>query len=336
VVDLHPLTIGYKTCHEQYQPDRLLVHAVLAEKYGFETLWTSDHFHPWAHTGAAGGFAWVWIASAAERTNSIKIGTAVTAPILRYHPAIVAQAFATLAYMYPDRIFLGLGAGEALNESPLGYVWPTPKQRVEMLEEAMIVIKKLWSGNFTTFKGKFYRLKKAKLYTTPRKPIKIYVAAGGPKVAELAGRHADGILIGPGGLTEVERLFNAFEEGAKKAGRKPELLERVVELLVSYDEDYGKALKSCRFWRGSMLPIFFKYDIYDPREIEEHGKLVGDEALAEKWIIATTADEHIEAIEKYVKAGFNHVYFVSSSPDEAKFIKFYGEKVLPYFKQRSK
>ncbi|MEM3793009.1 MAG: LLM class flavin-dependent oxidoreductase, partial [Candidatus Bathyarchaeia archaeon] len=225
---------------------------------------------------------------------------------------------------------------EALNESPLGYVWPTPKQRVEMLEEAIVIIKKLWSGKFITFRGKYYRLKKAKLYTTPVRPIKIYVAAGGPKVAELAGRHADGILTGPGGLKIFRELFHAFEEGAKKVGRKPELLEKVVELLVSYDEDYEKALKSCRFWRGSMLPLFFKYDISDPREIEEHGKLVGDEALAERWIIATTADEHIEVIEKYVKAGFNHIYFVSSSPDEKKFIKFYGEKVLPYFRQYSK
>jgi len=323
------LTLGYKTCHEQYQPDKLLAHAVLADKHGFETLWTSDHFHPWAHTGAGGGFAWTWIASAAERTRNIRIGTSVTAPILRYHPAIVAQAFATLAYMYPRRIFLGLGAGEALNESPLGYSWPSPAQRVEMLEEAIVVIRKLWTEDFVSFEGKYYRLKKANLYTKPKQPIKIYVAAGGPRVADLAGRHGDGLLLGPH-LGQASELFQAFENGAKKAGREPSDLEKVAEVPVSYDEDYEAALKSCRFWAGCMLPVFFKYDISDPREIEAHGEFVGDESIAKIWIVATTAEEHIKRIRPYVEAGFNHLHFVSSSPNELKFIKFYGEKVLPH------
>jgi len=324
--------LGYKTCHEQYQPDKLLMHAVLAERYGFETLWTSDHFHPWAHTGAAGGFAWIWMASAADRTEKIKIGTSVTAPILRYHPAIVAQAFATLAVMYPNRIFLGLGTGEALNESPLGYSWPSPRQRVEMLDEAIIVIRKLWTDDFVSFEGKYYRLKKANLYTKPDKPIKIYVAAGGSRVAELAGRYADGLLVGPH-LEQGEKMFRAFENGARKAGRDPASLEKVVEILVSYDEDYETALKACRFWGGPMLPLFFKYDISDPREIEAHGRLVSDDAIASTWIIGTTAEEHIERVQRYIKAGFNHLYFVSSSPDEPKFIKFYGEKVLPHLRE---
>jgi len=326
------LTLGYKTCHEQYQPDRLLAHAVLADKNGFDTLWTSDHFHPWAHTGAASGFAWTWLASTAERTENVKIGTSVTAPILRYHPAIVAQAFATLAYMYPDRIFLGLGAGEALNESPLGYVWPTPSQRVEMLEESMIVIRKLWDGDFVSFEGKYYKLRNAKLYTRPDGAIKVYVAAGGLRTAELAGRLADGLLLTPN-LGQAERLFNAFKNGAKKMGRDPDSLEKVVEILVSYDEDYEKALKACRFWAGSMLPEFYKFDISDPREIEGKGRLVADEAIESRWIVATTAEEHIRRIERYIKVGFNHLYFVSSSPDEAKFLKFYGEKILPYFRE---
>ena len=324
-----PLILGYKTCHEQYQPDRLLSFATLADKYGFETLWTSDHFHPWAHTGAAGGFAWTWIASAAERTLNFRIGTSVTAPILRYHPAIVAQAFATLAYMYPNRIFLGLGAGEALNESPLGYTWPTPKQRVEMLEEAIIIIKKLWNEKFVTFKGKYYKLKKANLYTKPDKPIKIYIATAGPKVAELAGKYTDGLLLDS---IEHTNLFEVFEKSAKDAGKDPSSLEKVAEVMVSYDEDYNAALKSCRFWAGSVLPFFFKYDVSDPREIEANGKLVGDEAIEKAWIVATTAEEHIKRIENYIKAGFNHLYFCSSSPDELKFIKFYGEKILPYLR----
>ncbi|WP_455367510.1 TIGR03557 family F420-dependent LLM class oxidoreductase [[Eubacterium] cellulosolvens] len=328
------LTLGYKTCHEQYQPDKLLEYAVHAEKHGFETLWTSDHFHPWAHTSAAGGFAWIWVASAAERTKNMRIGTSVTAPILRYHPAIVAQAFATLAYMYPERIFLGLGAGEALNESPLGYTWPPPKQRVEMLEEAIILIKKLWKEDFVNFSGKYYTLKKANLYTKPDNQINIIVATGGVKVAEMAGRLTDGIMLVPGSNIHEhsKKLFKAFDGGAEKAGKNPQNLEKVAEVMVSYDEDYEKALRSCRFWAGSMLPLFYKYNISDPREIEETGKFVGDEALAKEWIVATTADDHIRRIEEYVKAGYNHLEICSSSPNELKFIEFYGTKVLPYFR----
>ncbi|MEM2841948.1 MAG: TIGR03557 family F420-dependent LLM class oxidoreductase [Thermoproteota archaeon] len=327
------LKLGYKTCHEQYQPNILLDYAVLADRYGFDTIWTSDHFHPWAHTNAASGFAWVWIAAAAERTKRAKIGTSVTAPILRYHPAIVAQAFATLAHMYPGRIFLGLGAGEALNESPLGYDWPKPKQRLEMLEEAIIVIKKLWRGSFVNFDGKYYRLRGANLYTKPGEPLRVYIAAGGPKVARLAGKYADGIVFVPKEPRQTELLLSAFDDGARNAGRDPSKLEKVAEILVSYDEDYDAASKSCRFWAGSMLPLFYKYDISDPREIEEHGKFVGDEAIARRWIVANTIDEHVKRLEEHIKAGFNHLYFVSSSPNETKFLKFYGEKVLPCLRE---
>lgn len=328
------LKFGYKISHEQYDPNKLLEHAILAEKYGFESLWASDHFHPWAHTNAASGFAWVWLASAAERTRNIRMGTSVTAPILRYHPAIVAQAFATLAVMYPGRIFLGLGAGEALNESPLGFIWPSPKERIERLEEAIIVIKKLWKENFVTFEGKYFKLRRANLYTRPDKPIKIYVAAGGPKTAELAGKYSDGLIafIEYGNQNQTEKLFQALKKGAKKANKEHSSLERVAEVLVSYDEDYEKALKSCRFWAGSMLPVFYKFDISDPREIEEHGKFVGDKEMTKYWIVSTTDEEHIKKIEWYIKTGFNHLHFTSSSPDEKKFLKFYAENVLPYLK----
>nr|MDO8135900.1 TIGR03557 family F420-dependent LLM class oxidoreductase [Candidatus Njordarchaeum guaymaensis] len=326
------LILGYKTCHEQYQPDKLLSFAIAADKHGYDTLWTSDHFHPWAHTNAASGFAWTWIASAAERTRNMTIGTSVTAPILRYHPAIVAQAFATLGYMYPNRIFLGLGAGEALNESPLGYAWPSPRERVEMLREALVVIKKLWSEDFVSFEGKYYRLKKANLYTKPPNPLKLYIATAGTKVAEITGEEADGILLIDTG-ERAKQLMSSFERGARRAGRDPSRLEKVAEVMVSYDEDYKTAVKSVRFWAGSMLPIFYKCDVSDPREIEVHGEFVGDEVLEKAWIIGTTAEQHLERIEDYMKTGFNHLYFCSSSPNERKFIKFYGEKILPYLRE---
>jgi coenzyme F420-dependent glucose-6-phosphate dehydrogenase len=322
------LLFGYKVFPELDHPKKLLEYATLAEKYGFNSLWLSDHFHPWTDSSSAAAFAWVLIASAAERTKNMRIGTAVTAPILRYHPAVVAQAFATLGATYPGRIFLGLGTGEALNESPLGYLWPTPPRRVEMLEEAIIIIKRLWDGDFVDFKGNYYTIKRAKLYTRPDKPIKIYVAAGGSRVAELAGRLADGIIFLPE-LEKIKVLSDAFEKGARKAGRDPTFLEKIVEVLVSYDEDYDKALKSCRRLASAMLPLLFKYDIYDPLEIESYGELVGDEAISKRWIIGTTPEEHIRRIEEFMRIGANHLYFGSLSPDEHKFIKFYAEEVLP-------
>jgi coenzyme F420-dependent glucose-6-phosphate dehydrogenase len=162
--------------------------------------------------------------------------------------------------------------------------------------------------------------------------MKVCIATAGKKVAELAGKYADGLLLGAD-LDQAKILFAAFEDSAKKAGRNPASLEKIVELPVSYDEDRDAALKSCRFWRGAMLPIFYRYDISDPREIEACGRLVGDEALARRWIVAATADEHIKRIQPYIDAGFDHLCFVSSSPDERKFIRFYAERVLPNLRE---
>jgi len=331
------IEIGYYAAHEQYNPNRLLEHAVLAEKHGFDAIWCSDHFHPWVHTNAQCGFAWMWLAVAAERTGRVKVGPCVVAPILRYHPAIVAQAFATLAVMYPKRVFLALGTGEALNEMPIGYDWPSYKERRERLEEAIKVIKFLWARSFVNFKGKYYRLRKANLYTKPREPIPLYVAASGPKTAELAGMYADGFLTLPFPPEHYRKvLFPAVERGAKAAGRDPASVAKLLELCVSYDENYDKALDACKFWRATCIPVFFKYGIFDPREIEESGNLVGKEGLETQWFIATTPYAHIKKIEEYIKLGFTNIHIQSSSPDEKKFIKMYGEKVLPYLKDTYK
>ncbi len=325
--------------HEQYDPETLLQRAVLAEKHGFERIISSDHFHPWAHTNASGGFAWVWLAAAAERTESVRIGTEVTAPILRYNPAIVAQAFATLGFMYPGRVFLGVGLGEAMNEVPVGYDWPSVEKRVERLEEAIRVIRMLWTDDFVSFTGKFYRLKKARLYTKAKSPVPLFVATSGPKVAEIAGKYADGLLTTP--LAEGddrhyrEKLFPALERGARLAGRDPSSIVKAIEVPVSYHEDFEKALESCRFWAATTLPAMLRYEIYDPREIEEHGKMVDLRKLAKIWIISNDIEEHIRRAREYIKLGFSIIYFQSSSPDEEKFIETYGKKVLPHLKTSS-
>jgi len=330
------LKIGYATEHEQYSPTKLLDFTVLAEQYGFEAIWTSDHFHPWAHKGASGGFSWVWMAAAAERTKKVEVGTAVIAPTLRYNPAIVAQAFATLAVMYPNRIFIGLGTGEAMNEIPVGCEWPPFRERCERLEEAIKVMKLLWTKEFVNFKGKYYNLKKANLYTRPNKPIPIYVAASGPRSAEIAGKYADGFLtysglLRPRHLKEV--LYPAIERGAKATGRDLKSIENALQVTVSYDEDFNKAVASCRFWAACLLPFTSKYPIYDPREIEAHGNMVDEKLLAERWLIATNPDEGIKKTEEYIKLGFTNIHYLSSSPDEEKFLKTFGERVLPYLKE---
>jgi coenzyme F420-dependent glucose-6-phosphate dehydrogenase len=331
------MKFGYGCEHEQYQPLTLLEHAVEAERAGFDTIWTSDHFHPWAHTNAAGGFSWVWMAAAAERTKRVEIGTGVMCPTIRYHPGVVAQAFATLRNMYPERIFVGLGSGEAINEVPLGFAWPSFKERAERLEESIKIMKLLWSGSFVSFKGKYYRLRKANLYTKPSSPPPIYVAAFGPTVAEIAGRHADGFVTGAAVIDQEhyrEVLLPALERGAKSAGRDPNEIIRTIEIYIAYDEDYEKALRAARFWAGGLLPAISSqsWAVTDPREVEKNGMLVADKHVAQAWSVGTKPEDYIKQLEKYVKMGFEHINVVSSSPDPIKTIRMYGKHVLPYIR----
>lgn len=285
------------------------------------------------HTGAKCGFAWVWFGSLGERTNRVTFGTAITAPTIRYHPAIVAQAFATLDDMYPGRVFIALGTGEAMNELPLGLNWPRFKERAERLEEAIKIMRLLWTKEFANFRGKYYRLSGANLYTKPQKPIPIYVAANGPKVAEMAGRYADGFLTLPFPDSHYKDvLFPALDKGAREAGRDPSKIEKLMELQMAYDEDYDKAVEAARWWAPTVMPIFFKAPISDPREIEAHGKLVSEEGLLTGWFISSSIDEHIKNIERYIRLGFTNIHLQSSSPDESKVIRTLGRKVLPYLR----
>jgi coenzyme F420-dependent glucose-6-phosphate dehydrogenase len=324
-------TFGYASQPDLYHPRVLLEHAVLAERAGFETLWISDHFHPWSHSEAHESHTWVLMGAAAARTNRIKFGTAVTCPLFRYHPAITAQAFATMRTMFPDRIFLGVGTGEAMNEIPVGCDWPTIKERIERLDESLQIMKLLWSRSFVTFKGKYYSLHKANLYDKPEIQVPLYVAGFGPKVAKIAGKYADGFLttmVDPDKLNNV--LLPAVADGAREKGRDPAKIERVVELGVSYDEDYEKAVRRLHFWRGTLFPFMFKFPIYDPREIEDMGKMVSDEALAKTYFVSTKPDDILKPIEKAVKLGFNHIYLQSTSPDEKKFIDMAAKDIVPY------
>jgi len=326
------LELGYFAAHEQRDPSTLLEYSILAEKIGFDMVWSSDHFHPWSHTGASSGFAWSWMATVAALTSKIKIGTGVTAPILRYHPAIIAQFISSMDYMFPGRIFLGLGTGEAMNEVPLGFEWPPIHERLKRLEEAVQIIRMLWTGEWINFKGQYFKLNQARLYTTPKTYVPIYIAACGPKTARIAGKYGDGLLTLPiKKEVYIDKLFPAMRKGAMEVGRTAENIKTVIELEVSYDEDYDKAMSSCRYWAGTKIPNCL--DIADPRELETLGQKISDEKLRESWYVFTEPDELIRLIENYLQIGFKSIVFLSSSPDEKKFLEVCKNKIIPYFRE---
>lgn len=329
------LSFGTFMAQEQYPPQSLLQYAYEAEKAGFDWIWTSDHFHPWFHSNASSGFAWVWIASALERIHRVKIGTGVTAPYFRYHPAIVAQAFATLDNMYPGRVFLGVGMGEAMNEVPLGFDWPATDERIRRFEEAIKIIKALWEGNFVDFNGHYFKLRSAKLYTLPTSKIPLIIASNNHSVTFLAGRYADGWLTiyNRHRLDFIKnKLFKALEEGARIEGRDPNRIKKCVHIVLSYDEDEDRALKACKKWAASTVRQIFSSNIYDPRELERIAMMQTDDQLKENFLISSDTDTFVRIAIECVKMGFTHINFSSISPNQSNFIKVFGEKVIPQIK----
>ena len=348
-------SLGYWAAHEQYSMQDLLSFVIEAEKKGFTSTMTSDHFHPWWHDNAYGNFTWVWMAVAAERTKRMQFVTGVTSPIYRYNPAIIAQAFASLDDLFPGRVGLGVGSGEALNEVPLGYDWPIAKVRLARTKEAIEIIKMLWEagrdakesnkgkreegaegkGGFVQYNGQYFHIRNARLYTPPKTKIPLYMAAAGKQSAQIAAKYADGIItyLNP---TEAENILNLFNETADKEGRAKEQnissLPKIAEYKVSYSEDYDSALRSANFWRGTLVKNVFNSAISDPRKLEEKAKEeVGDDELKKAIEITTSIEDCISSIEKYFKAGFTTVYVHSTSPDEIEFLDKFCSKVLPHF-----
>ncbi len=323
------VTIGYMTDLGTAPPAKSMEYAVLAEQSGFQMFGASDHFYPWTHTGKCCAFAWVWLSAVAARTRTSPVGTVVTAPILRYNPTIIAQAFATMEQMFPRRVFLGLGAGEAINEVPAGCEWPSPAERVKRLEEAMIIIRSLWTKEETTFNGEFFKLKKTRLYSKPIGHIPMLLAAGKPKTLELAGKYADGLIAVPQ-LTGPDTM-SLFEGAARRAGRDPSKLVRHLNFGVSFDADYDRAMAACRQEAATLLPFLFQYTVADPKEVESYSHFIDPKELARNWLITTDPEDCIKNIEKYAKLGYTNYHVQSISPDEQGFIRMMGEKVIPHF-----
>jgi coenzyme F420-dependent glucose-6-phosphate dehydrogenase len=329
------LTLGYKASAEQFPPQRLLDLAVAAEHAGFDSVWTSDHFQPWRHTGGHAPNALVWLGAATQATKRVILGTSVLTPTLRYNPAIVAQAFGTLGLLAPGRVILGVGTGESLNETPVGVEWPEQSERFARLRESVQLIERLWREERLTFEGEYYRTANATIYDRPKVQVPIYIAASGPAAARLAGRTADGLICtsGKGGDLYTETLLPGLDEGCYKVGRKPSSVDRMIEMKVSFDTDRDRALEDTKVWAALALPAEKKVGIHDALEMEQAAK-EAEPYAHNRWLVSSDPDEHVEQIAPYLGYGFNHLVFHFPGEDQEAAIQRYGELILPRLRER--
>lgn len=321
------MDIGFFAAHEEYDPTELLDLVERADDAGFDTVWTSDHIHPWWDTDAECGSAWPWMGSALDRTESVRIGTGVTPPIGRYHPGMIAQQFATLGAMYPGRVHCALGTGEAMNEMPLGYDFPPYDERRRRLIDACEIIHGLWDGGFHDYDGHYWNVDTTKLYTLPDERVPLYIAGNGPRTAKVAGRYADGFLTLQDPDTYREKLVPALEAGAEEAGRDPDYIRRIQQGFVSYADDYDAALDAVGFWRGPAA-VGFDRDVYDPRVIEAEGRKIDSEEMRDTWLVTTDVDDVHAYLGEFRDAGFDEVEIHSASPDQRAYIDTMAEEVL--------
>jgi coenzyme F420-dependent glucose-6-phosphate dehydrogenase len=326
---------GYKASAEQFGPRELLGYAKHAEHVGFDSVAVSDHFQPWRHTTGHAPNSLVWLGAVAEATQRVSLTTSVLTPTLRYHPSIVAQGFATLACLAPGRVVLGVGTGEAMNETPAtGAAWPGGRERRQRLAEAIDLIRRLWSGERVSFDGEYYRTEKATIYDRPAEPVPVHVAASGPLAAKLAGRVADGFICTSGKPPELYReLLAKVEEGAVAAGRDPAAIERMIEIKVSYDRDLDAARTACHWWAALALSAEDKRDVHDPLELERLADANLDRA-ASRFIVSDDPDECVERIRPYVELGFTHLVFHAPGADQRRFLDDFSADVLPRLRER--
>ncbi|MDF2556084.1 MAG: fgd1 4 [Microbacterium sp.] len=257
-------------------------------------------------------------------------------PTFRYHPAVVAQAFATLGVMFPGRIVLGVGTGEALNEVTLGLDWPDPPERFQRLKEAITLIEKLWAGERVTYEGNFWQVTDATVYDRPTVPVPIYIGAAGPAATKLAGRIADGFITTSGKDPKLytDTLLPALQEGLAKAGRPAGSIDTLMEVKVSYHPDHATALEKTRFWAPLALTPDEKTGIHDPIEMQRRAAELPIERAASRFIVSTDPDEHVEKIARYVELGFRHLVFHDPGEDQEEFLRTYGAEILPRLRAR--
>jgi coenzyme F420-dependent glucose-6-phosphate dehydrogenase len=323
--------LGYKASNEQFPPQELLGYGVLAEECGFDSVFVSDHLQPWRHDGGHAPFAMTWLGALGARTERITMGTSVLTPTFRYHPAIVAQAFATLGCLFPGRVVLGMGSGESMNEVPLGIEWPDGKERFARFREAVKLIRQLWTEERVSFEGEYYRTDKATIYDRPADPVPIWLASSGPAATRFAGRQGDGWITtsGKDPALYTDTLMPAIAEGAEAAGRSTKDIDMMIEVKVSFDHDRDEAMRATHFWGALGLSAEQKSGVEDPVEMQRLADELSVEQTAKRFIVSTDPDEHVASIKRYLDLGFNHLVFHAPGPDQAKFLRLYGEEILP-------
>lgn len=326
------MRFGYKASAEQFGPRELLEFAVLAEELGFDSVFVSDHFQPWRHTNGHAPLSIAWLGALGAKTKRILLGTSVLTPTFRYHPAIVAQAFATLGVLYPGRVVLGLGTGESMNETPAtGAPWPEQRERTQRFREALELIELLWSEDRVSYSGKFYGTSKATIYDRPKDPVRIYVAGAGPVMAKLAGEKSAGFICTSGKDRALYRdtLLPNVAAGLAQSGRASPSFDRMIEMKVSFDTDRARALADTRNWGALALSQQEKHDVQDPMQMERLADALPVERTASRWIVSDDAKEHVERVREYIDLGFDHLVFHAPGTDQARFLRLYAENVLP-------
>jgi coenzyme F420-dependent glucose-6-phosphate dehydrogenase len=321
---------GYKASAEQFGPSELLDYSQLAVRLGLDSIALSDHFQPWRHHGGHAPAALPWLGTAGAATDGARIGTSVLTPTLRYQPAVIAQAFATLGCLFPGRVWLGVGTGEAMNETPVTAAeWPSGKERRRRLAEAVELIRRLWTEDRVTFEGEYYRTDRATVYDRPEQPVPIYMAASGPLAAKLAGRLGDGFICTSGKPRELYlELVGKVEEGARAADRDPAAIPRMIEIKVSYDRDREYAEHACGWWAALALSGDEKSGVEDPIEMERLAD-ANRERASSRFIVSDDPDEVVERIAPYVELGFDELIFHAPGDDQARFLEQFARDVLP-------
>jgi coenzyme F420-dependent glucose-6-phosphate dehydrogenase len=318
------MDIGYSLSSEESTAADLVRYAVRAEEAGFSFALISDHFHPWLTRQGQSPFVWTVIGAIAHATKRLAIGTGVTCPIVRIHPAIIAQAAATAALLMPGRFFLGLGTGENLNEHILGLYWPPSDIRRKMLQEAVMILRLLWRGGSQSYRGEYFTVERAQVFSLPEKPPPIMIAAAGGRAAELAGEIGDG-LISTMPSDSLVRKFR-ISDGASE---KP----RYGQMTVCWAKTEAEAKKIAKdWWAVAAIPGELMSQLATPAEFEAVAELVDEEVVAAKMICGPDPERHLEEIESYRKAGFDHVYIHQVGPDQNGFFEFYQREILPKFK----
>jgi coenzyme F420-dependent glucose-6-phosphate dehydrogenase len=330
------IRLGYKASAEQFGPTELLEFSILAENLGFDSVFVSDHFQSWKHTGAHSPFSLAWLGALGAKTSRVVMGTSVLTPTFRYQPSVVAQAFGTLGCMFPGRVILGVGTGESLNEVPATAIkWPEFKERFARFREALNLIRRLWREERVSFEGEYYRTENATVYDRPEQPVPIYVAAAGAMVAKYAGRTAEGFICTSGKSPELyrETLLPNVAAGFEAAGRNDHF-DRMIEMKVSFDTDAARAREDTRHWAALALKPEQKTSVEDPLEMERLAQELPASETAKRWIVSTDPEEHVNRLAQYVDLGFRHLVFHAPGPDQARFLRLYAEEVLPRLRKR--